>query len=79
MEPSERFDLIEGIIKDLLRQIEQTEQELEGAEKAIKTFCRILSTRDQGLALNADERRSLMMLRSSGLIAGLNESFMERE
>lgn len=70
MEPDERFNLIESIVKDLLHQIEQMETELDGAEKAIKILCRILDAREHGLALNDDERHALIMFRSCGLMAG---------
>ena len=78
MEPDERFNLIEGIIKDLLHQIEQLETELDGAEKAIKILCKTLDAREQGLALNDDERHALIMFRSCGLMAGCDVGVIEQ-
>jgi len=78
MESSDRFNLIEGIIKDLLHQIEQLETELDGAEKAIKILCKILDAREQGLALNDDERHALIMFRSCGLMAGCDVGVIEQ-
>lgn len=69
MDEDERFNLIKGMIRDLLQENESMRKELDGAENAIKILCRIIDDRAQGLQISEKDRHALILIKSCGLIA----------